>query len=58
MGIIFGALAGAIAGGVVGHILSTDDVRLHEFPPSYDMSFLKPLARYPDEEPEYLKAIE
>ena len=55
-GVILGALVGAIAGGVVGHILSTDDVIFQEIPPGYDMSFLKPLARYPDEEPEHLSA--
>jgi hypothetical protein len=57
VGIIFGALAGSIAGGVVGHIFSRDDVILQQIPPGYDMSFLKPLARYQDEEPEYLRAI-
>ena len=57
MGVIFGALTGAIAGGLVGHILSTDDVIIQQIPPGYDMSFLKPLARYTDEEPEYLRAI-
>jgi hypothetical protein len=51
-----GFIVGALAGPIVGHALSTDDVMLQEIPPGYDMSFLKPLARYPDEEPEYLRA--
>ena len=55
---ILGFIVGAIAGPIVGSGLSTDDVVLFVTPPGYDLSFLKPLARYPDEEPEYLKAIE
>ena len=55
-GVILGALVGAIAGGVVGHILSTDDVIFQEIPPGYDMSFLLFFSRYPDEEPDYLRA--
>ncbi len=54
LGLQFGVLVGSI----VGYILSTDDVILQEIPPSYNFSLLKPLARYPDEEPEYLRAIE
>ena len=54
---VIGFIAGTIIGPIVGYLLSTDDVILSEIPPGYDMSFLKPLARYPDEEPEYLKAI-
>ena len=55
---LIGIIVGAIASGVVGNANSTDDVILQEIPMDYDFSFLKPLARYPDEEPEYLKAIE
>ena len=54
---ILGALVGAIAGTIVGYSLSTDDVILQEIPPDYDLAVFKPLARYPDEEPEYLRAI-
>lgn len=54
---IIGFLVGAIAGGIVGYLLSTDDVKLQEIPPGYSLSVLKPLARYPDKEPEYLRAI-
>ena len=53
-----GFLVGAVAGGVIGSALSKDDIVLQEIPPVYDLSFLKPLARYPDKEPEYLRAIE
>ncbi|MFC2119757.1 hypothetical protein ACFLQ4_01665 [Bacteroidota bacterium] len=53
-----GFLVGLVAGPTVGYFLSTDDIILQEIPPGYDFSFLKPLSRYPDEEPEYLKAIE
>jgi len=54
--LVFGALP--IAGSIVGYALSTDDVILQEIPPDYNLSLFKPLARYPDEEPEYLRAIE
>ena len=54
---VIGFLAGAIVGSILGYFLSTDDVILHEIPPVYNLSLLKPLARYPDEEPEYLRAI-
>ena len=56
--LIGGTIVGIVVGPIVGYLLSTDDVILREIPPSYDMSLLKPLSRYPDEEPEYLKAIE
>ncbi len=52
-----GFIAGAIAGPIVGYALSTEEFVLQEIPTGYNFSFLKPLARYPDEEPEYLKAI-
>jgi hypothetical protein len=55
---VIGFLAGAIAGSIVGYSLSTEEFILQEIPPGYDMSLLKPLSRYPDEEPEYLRAIE
>jgi len=45
-------------GTVIGLISSTDDVILNEIPPGYKLLPLKSLARYPNEEPEYLKAIE
>lgn len=50
--------AAIIAGPIVGYLLSTDDIILQEIPLGYDWSILKPIARYPDEEPEYLKAID
>jgi len=58
IGGILGVLAGAIAGGIIGYTSSTDEVILQEIPTDYNWSILKPLSRYPDEEPEYLKAIE
>jgi hypothetical protein len=54
---IIGFVAGAIVGSIVGYFLSADDVILHEIPAGYDWYLIKPLARYPDEEPEYLRAI-
>ncbi len=54
---IIGFFVGAIAGGIVGYLLSTDNVILKDIPPEYDFSLLKSLARYPDEEPKYLRAI-
>jgi len=54
---IIGFLTGAIVGGVVGYLLSSDDVKLQDIPADYDFSLLRPLARYPDEEPEYLRVI-
>jgi hypothetical protein len=49
---------GAVAlGARIGEIVSTDDVILYEIPPGYKLLPLKSLARYPDEEPEYLKVI-
>jgi len=49
---------GAIAGSIIGYSLSTEEYILQEIPPDYNWSILKPLARYQDEEPEYLRAIE
>jgi len=53
-----GLLAGAVVGLIVGYFNSTEEVILQEVPPDYNWSILKTLARYPDEEPEYLQAIE
>jgi len=54
---IIGFLAGAIIGSIVGYLLSTEEFVLQEIPPGYDFSFLKSIARYQEEEPEYLRAI-
>jgi hypothetical protein len=54
---VIGFIVGAIAGPIVGHALSTEEFVLQEIPPGYNFSLLKPLSRYPDEEPEYLRAI-
>jgi hypothetical protein len=45
------------AGWGIGYALSTEEYILQEIPPDYNWSILKPLARYPDEEPEYINAI-
>ena len=55
---VIGFIVGAIAGPIVGYSLSTEEYILQEIPPDYNWSILKPVARYPDKEPEYLKAIE
>ena len=52
-----GAPLGLTVGGIIGYELSTEEYVLQEIPPGYDMTFLKPLARYPYKEPEYLRAI-
>ncbi len=52
-----GLLVGGGIGAAVGYGSSTEEFILQEIPPGYDMFFLKPLARYPDEEPEYLRVI-
>ena len=44
-------------GGFWGTSASTDDVTFNEIPPDYKLLPLNPLCRYPNEEPEYLKAI-
>ena len=41
----------------VGAEYSAYEIILSDIPPGYDFSILKPLARYPDDEPEYLKKI-
>ena len=56
-GIMVGGALGIIAGGIIGYALSTEEYMLQEIPPDYNWSILKPLSRYPDEEPEYLRAI-
>jgi hypothetical protein len=45
------------AGWGVGYALSTEEYILQEIPPDYNWSILKPLSRYPNEEPEYLRVI-
>ena len=50
-------IAASVAGGIIGNTLSNEEFILQEIPPSYDFSLLNPLARYPDEEPEYLRAM-
>jgi len=57
-GIVVGGALGIIAGGITGYALSTEEYILQEIPSDYNWSILKPLSRYPDEEPEYLRAIE
>ena len=56
-GILLGLGAFSL-GGLIGALVSTEDVILTEIPPGYQFVPLKTLARYPDEEPEYLKALE
>ena len=55
---VIGGLSGLAAGWFLGCALSTGEYILQEIPPDYNWSILKPLSRYPDEEPEYLKVIE
>jgi len=54
---VLGFIVGAIAGPIIGYALSSEEFVVQEIPPGYDFSFLKPLARYSAEEPEYLRAI-
>ena len=54
---MIGFIVGAIAGPIVGYALSSEEYVLQEIPLGYDFSLLKPLARYPAEEPEYLREI-
>jgi outer membrane lipoprotein SlyB len=56
-GMIIGAWVGIAAGWITGYALSTEEYVMWEIPPDYSWSILKPLARYPDEEPEYLRSI-
>ena len=55
---IMGFTAGAMAGSAVGYLLSTDDIVIHEIPPNNELAFLKPFARNPKYEPEYLRTID
>jgi hypothetical protein len=55
---VIGLIVGAITGGIIGNANSTDDIILSDIPPTFELSFLKILSRYQDEEPEYLQAIE
>ena len=58
IGFVLGFIVGAIAGSIIGYSLSTEEYILQEISPDYNWSILKPLTRYQDEEPEYLRAIE
>lgn len=53
LGFVF-SLIGAMIGGIASG--STTDVII-QLPPDYDFTFLNQLARYPDEEPEFLNKI-
>jgi hypothetical protein len=56
-----GGMVGVLVAGLgrgIGELVSINEVILYEIPPGYKLLPLKSLARYPDEEPEYLKAIE
>jgi len=55
-GILFSLCIAAGLG--IGYALSTEEYVLQEIPSDYDWFILKPLSRYPDKEPEYLRAIE
>jgi hypothetical protein len=52
-----GFIAGTLFGAGIGAANSVEEIILHNIPPGYDLSILKPLARYPEKEPEFLKAI-
>jgi len=56
-GLVIGTWIGLTAGWIIGYAISTEEYVLEEIPPSYNWSTLKQLARYPDEEPEYLKSM-
>ena len=60
LGVLLGVSLGFFLGAGIVYLASNDamdDVILSEIPPGYKFLPLKSLARYPDEEPEYLKAI-
>jgi hypothetical protein len=57
-GMTVGIIFGPIIGGIIGRSLSTETYELQDIPTGFDWSILKPLSRYPDKEPEYLKAID
>ena len=50
-------IAASVAGGLIGKSLSDEEFVLQEIPPGFDFSLLKSFARYPEEEPEYLRSI-
>jgi len=52
-----GFIVGTLFGAGVGAATSVEEIALSDIPPGYDFSILKSLARYPDDEPEYLRAI-
>jgi hypothetical protein len=52
-----GLIVGTIFGTIRGAKTSVEEIVLRDIPPGYDLTVLKPLARYQDKEPEYLKAI-
>jgi len=56
-GLVVGTWIGLIAGWITGYALSKEEYVIKEIPPNYNWSILKPLSRYPDKEPEYLKMI-
>jgi len=57
-GLVIGTWIGITAGWITGYALSSEEYVLQEPPTDYDWSVLKSLSRYPDKEPEYLRAIE
>jgi len=57
-GLVIGTWIGLTAGWITGYALSTEEYVLQDVPADYNWSILKPLSRYPEEEPEYLKEIE
>ena len=52
-----GFIVGTLFGAGVGAATSVEEIILNDIPPGFDFSILKPLARYPADEPEYLRAI-
>jgi hypothetical protein len=56
IGGILGGFAGSIVGGIVGDAASKVDIAIYQ-PMNHDLSALKPLARFPKKEPEYLSAV-
>jgi hypothetical protein len=56
-GMIIGGSLGALVGGIAGYALSTEEYVMQEIPVNYYWATLKAISRYPNEEPEYLRAI-
>jgi len=54
---ILGGMVGVLIGGIVGYNLSTREFVFREIPHGYDLNFIKSLARYQDELPEFLEGI-